>query len=579
MLARGSAAMRPFLLFLVLVLLGGAVAIWFGLQDDPPVPTGIAPPADGDRGDRPGAPATGSGDAAGRRAPQSGDAVATTPTELRQPVDLAATPTAHLRIVAAPGARPFAGAAVYRYHREGSEAAIAYSDADGLVALPLQQPEQLVIAAPGYLLRLSPTQLGSTAAEPQVVHLVADEFSRRITVSFTQPDGTRPDEVLVRLLPAPPAARELAPPPGLGDASPAVQRAWAEHTQIASLQAVPEVPVQLGPFGTDAVLRLGAQDTVAFAQDGAFVVEAATRDGTVARTTIEVGARAPRRVEIRLQRGAAIEGVVRNVDGAPLGDARVALAAGDPLGLVATTDADGRFRLAPLADGVHALDVRHRDTEPATTPPIEAGRRDVEVALTPLPPGTLRGRVRARPGLQPIEGAAVSILDRLGRPVTAQTDAGGWFALRTSGTDAVRLNVAARGFLPFAELVDPAAGAVDCDLLPASPEARLAAGLTGVLTGVVVDAEGRPASARTVRWQPDRAASAAFAPDRRVLAGGSLALPQFAPTGEDGAFRLETEHLGEGMLGVAAGGGLEGAVRVEAVPGKVVDNLRLHLRR
>jgi hypothetical protein len=97
--------------------------------------------------------------------------------------------------------QPLADAAVYRFHRANDEAALAYTDAQGRAALPLATAQQLVVALPGYLLRLSPTSPGSTAVAPQLVQLVADRWSLRCRFRFVLPDGSLPAEVRARVRP------------------------------------------------------------------------------------------------------------------------------------------------------------------------------------------------------------------------------------------------------------------------------------------------------------------------------------------------------------------------------------------
>lgn len=557
--------MRVLLLVLLSLSCIAIAAFFWGAPALPPAPAGVEP------GDPQGA-----GDWGFPAEPTAGDAVVTAAPELRQPQGLADRATAHLRVLAASDGAPLAGAAVYRYHRPGYEAALAYSDAAGDVALPLLQPEQLVVALPGHLLRLVPTQPGSTTDAPQLVRLVRDRFSARCVLEFALPDGSVPPEVLVLVQPAA-AHEDLPPPPALIGADEAERRAWLEHTQIAAVQTMPEVHVQLGSFNAATVHRLGGQDELWFAAAGSYALAAATAAGFVAQQAIAVQHGPPLRLRLVLQAGRAIAGTVVDGDGAPLEGARLVVRAGDPLGLVATSDLRGRFRLGPLGGGDYTLDVRHRDCEPWSGPGLAAGRSDVVIALQRLPAGTLRGQVSDRGTALPIAGARASIRDGAGDPVAATTDEGGWFALPRAGHDAMRLDVVARGYVPYAELVAADAPPLAVALLPLSTEARLAGGLTAVLRGTVVDERGQPLAGATVRWTPDRMAGPQLPADRRVLAGGALALPLVATTGQDGSFALETEHAGAGSLALA--GSRAEPLRLEIASGRTLSGLHLALAR
>jgi hypothetical protein len=85
------------------------------------------------------------------------------------------------------------------------------------------------------------------------------------------------------------------------------------------------------------------------------------RGPDVRATTIRTGlADRPRRA---MQELTHIGGVVRDEDGAPVADAWVAAPA---LARMATSDADGHFRLARVPPGTHEVRVRDRDGREAT---------------------------------------------------------------------------------------------------------------------------------------------------------------------------------------------------------------------
>jgi hypothetical protein len=184
--------------------------------------------------------------------------------------------------------------------------------------------------------------------------------------------------------------------------------------------------------------------------------------------------------------------------------------------------------------------------------------------------------VRRRPELEPVAGAAVAWQPNGATAAAATTAADGTFQLRTTGSGPARLAIQAPGCLLYAELADPGAAFADYDVLPGTTEARLAAGLSGVLAGAVIDAAGAPQAGVAVRWQPRHPTMPAGVPDRRVLAGGTLDLPLVVTTAADGSFALETHHFGAGRLALGDGGDAPGSsVETEVRPGVTTAGLRL----
>ncbi|MEO6596070.1 MAG: hypothetical protein ABIP94_15075, partial [Planctomycetota bacterium] len=356
---------------------------------------------------------------------------------------LADRPTACLLVVDHQSRLPIAGAAVRRV-QGGAE--IAFSDDKGLANLPLKDREQLAVVFDDYLVRLVPTQLGSTEVDPQQVLLVRDVWSWRRRLQFVAQDGPLAADAFVRFRPVDGSARVPSPIPP-GDA--VLQRAWTEHTMLAGLPVCGDVPVQLGIYSADRVHRLANEAEVRFVAPGNFSIEVATMTGLVARVDLRVDGApggTPPTVRITLEPGTYVGGVVQSaVDGTPLADAGLTVQGGDPLALLSTSQADGTFHIGPLLGGPVTLNVRHGDHEPFAFGPFVSPADDVRIALQPLPASTLRGRVRARPGLQPIAEATIVWTPSAGAAVTARAGADGTFLLRATGTTASRLAVQAPG--------------------------------------------------------------------------------------------------------------------------------------
>ncbi|MBL8748601.1 MAG: hypothetical protein JNK78_05535 [Planctomycetes bacterium] len=550
-------------LAVVALLLVVAVVGWFATSgsSDPRPDAGAR--GSGELGEPPAGPAAAVGVPAGTVAIRAND-------ERPPAAGLADAPTACIVVVEYGTSTPVAGAAVRRV-ANGDE--IAFTDDQGKALLALKEREQLAVVRDGFLLRLAPTEVGSTEQAPQRVQLVRDRWSPRLVLSLRAPDGSAVVDAFVRFRgdATPAAAPSPVPPRDV-----VVERAWIEHGMLAGRPVCGDVPVELGTYAEGRVHRLANEQEIRFVVPGAYEAEIATLGGFVARTRVLVAAGpSPQRVEVRLVAGERIAGTVVGADGAtPVTGATVSVDGGDPLGLVATTSATGAFELAPVLPGPTTLAIRHVDHEAKALGPLAPPVGNLRIQLVPLPASSIRGRVRSRPGLLPIAGATVSWMVVGAAPVTAKTGADGTFVVRATGKEPARLVVRAIEHITYAELVDPGAAFADYDLLPATLDARLAAKLSALLEGVVVDSQGLPAAGVTLRWEPTARAAPDFVPGRRVLEGGALDLPLFATTGQDGAFRLETHHFGPGRL-VAAGGAAGPGLDAVATPGTASTGLRL----
>jgi hypothetical protein len=206
-----------------------------------------------------------------------------------------------------------------------------------------------------------------------------------------------------------------------------------------------------------AELAPGAAETTESDRDGRFQFAAlpagtfrfTARDGehapgTSALVTLD-GASARDGVEITLPAGAAIAGVVRSAEGAPVAGALVRVAARDAGPLAspevrqATSDGEGRFRIAGLPRrAVDVVAVAEEGASEITTVELTT---DAELTLTLALAGVIAGLV-VDPAGEPIAGAQVWAVPNLalrgGRaqdfalrgPLREVTDAGGRFELR-----------------------------------------------------------------------------------------------------------------------------------------------------
>ena len=510
-------------------------------------------------------------------APQTGSAQPGPAVELRVPVDLADRATAFLEVVDLDTAVPIEGAAVYRFQREEPEVALGYTDANGIVALPLREPGQMLVAREGYLMRLSPTQLGSTESRPQKVQLVPDSFSRRCRFRFVLPDGQTPEQVRGRFAPArDEAGKEQIRPLVIRDRSEIVRRAWSEHATVAAVHPLEDLHLQAGQHNAEVVHVLSGADEVLFVQPGIYDYEFATVSGFVARGQLDTERLGVTDFVVALQPGLAVSGAVYDEDGtAPIAGAMVLIAGGDPLQLRATTDVSGAFQIGPLAGGDYRLDIYHRDYEQLQCGPYRAGPGEATIRLTKLPAVAIRGRVLGLPDRQPVAGATASTPDTLGQPLSVSSDLEGFFTLSVGGRESRKVTVGAPGYLAHVEMLEPGSAITEIELWPLATETRVSKGLTALLSGIVVDRFGAPVAGKQVQFVPDRPAPGPSIGSRRILQGGSASLPTRATTSVEGGFALETLQAGKGMLVVVDGREVAAGVPVVVELGRVVGGIRI----
>jgi hypothetical protein len=239
---------------------------------------------------------------------------------------------------------------------------------------------------------------------------------------------------------------------------------------------------------------------------------------------------------------------VTDLAGKALADAQVSVQGSEPLGLRSTTGQDGTFTIGPLLNGAITLLARHGLHAPIAFGPVLAPAQDVQIKLRALQRTPLRGRVRSRPDHQPIALATIIWQVPNGAAITAKTAADGTFELRAAGDVAAKLLVQAPGYTTYAELVDPGAAFANYDVWPAATAARLNKGVTATLEGVVFGKNGFPIANASVRWTPQVRTNHIGMPGRRILAGATLYLPGVATSDSSGAFVLETNQFGSGVV-------------------------------
>ena len=243
-------------------------------------------------------------------------------------------------------------------------------------------------------------------------------------------------------------------------------------------------------------------------------------EGTV---TVEPGT-AEARLDLHFGGGHALSGVVLR-NGEPLADAGVLLG-GTGDGQTASTDHQGGFRFAGLADGSYVLTV----VTPGDAHHIEkvelSGDQTIRVEMRTA---SLSGRVIDAADASPVAGAGIFLKDAAARVsyfANATTDSRGTFHLPEIGEGAWTMTVSKDGYAPAERKVD-----VGGDSPPGDLEIRLDA-----TDGLTVEAQLASGGL------PDRLNVAALDGNGNVVVSGSY------PSGEGGRTRLANVPAGSWML-------------------------------
>lgn len=156
-------------------------------------------------------------------------------------------------------------------------------------------------------------------------------------------------------------------------------------------------------------------------------------------------------VELVLKPGFVVAGsVVEDATGDPIADAALRLGSRhfgstDPL---ATTDAEGNFRIAGAEDGPNTLTVQAPGHAPGTTE-LTIGPDLAPITFRLGPGHTIRGRV-VDPEGRPVPGAQATVDEWRGKRILglrARVDATGRFALEDAPNDAVVVQLWAEGYM------------------------------------------------------------------------------------------------------------------------------------
>ncbi len=296
------------------------------------------------------------------------------------------------------------------------------------------------------------------------------------------------------------------------------------------------------------------------------------KTGTWRGEVPERGAAGP--AEIRLERGATLEGRVLDADGNPVGGARVSTSAGAPdfmggLGWMgrsgSRSDGDGRYRLSGLETGVHEVRATTEDDTAETSVRFEVQPGANRLDLILRAGVEVSGHVRDDAGL-PIAGAEMELFSMPGGVLHTLSAADGSFRFTHVPDGSHRLTARKRGLAPAHQELEVAG-----QPLPGL-DIRLAAGGTitgrllglspGDLEGIRIDALGETEGRTGVVHQDGTYRVRELAPGEWTV-GATLASGRSAR----GEVRLEP-GMTEAILDLDLGGhlNLSGVLRIDGAP-------------
>ncbi|HLU38091.1 MAG TPA: hypothetical protein VK081_01825 [Planctomycetota bacterium] len=470
-----------------------------------------------------------------------------------------ATGTVIVRVVDAATRATIEGARAIDLH-EGEPCSTP--GADGTLSVADLPPGRVAFAADGYLAKLP--RPGDADAEALVaarrqgvaeIALQRDDFTLPCTLRFVGPDGEPLSGLVcygVQCLDQPPPDALSFPTVRLAPGARvdrSLAEAWQRHVAVQPVLGEGAAPLHLGVHSHGRTFEAtDGETTLRIVAAGRYRIDAVASEAGLAGSQdayLASDARGP--IVVRLQAGRFLHGIVVDAgDGQPVAGARLRLLGGawTPHG-EGETGTDGGFRLGPLPMSRVTVGVQsRRHLDLSTTAVVGEPQR---LVLTPRPVRVVRGFVRRRPVLQPVEGAEVILRSGQETDARAVTGADGAFVLETA-LEVPELVVRAAGFLPWIERVDEAVEGYSCDLLPADAAGRLAAGLTAIVEGKVVDARGEPVAGIPVQLFADEVAIPEGIPGRAILEGHVLPLRPLAVTAADGTFELEWHRAGSVRL-------------------------------
>jgi hypothetical protein len=333
---------------------------------------------------------------------------------------------------------------------------------------------------------------------------------------------------------------------------PQLAEAWRQHAMVTALPAFQKLPHHFGVDSAQTVFECDGAIALRCVATGPYLLEARTA-AEVARLQVFVPAYQERPLVVRLEPARVLRGMVVDAErGTPVEAVEVAVRDGGLGPAPATSDAGGAFQLGPLSRAPVTVHARKTGYAEAEVGPVSAGDEPVRVLLRPHARREIHGRVRTRLGGRPLPGASVAARGGGAVDGTAVTGADGTFTLMTALEDP-EVVVRADGHVEWVEVIAPGGPAVDFDLIPARPDARVAAGLSALLSGRVLGPDGKPAAGVPIALHCEQPPQLTGIAGRRILSGALVPGEPMRVADADGRFVLECTQPGPARLVVVDG--------------------------
>ncbi len=417
------------------------------------------------------------------------------------------------------------------------------------------------------------------------VRLEPDRFTVPFALHFLEPDGSPAKDVTFRIAcvddPKPGGRSVPTARTGSSRVEPSVRRAWEKHYRLClSGGGLTKKLVHLGIDSDLFDFHCGFEATVGFVANGYYAIIARSAAGGFCDREFQVTLKQEQPLTVQLEKGLYLKGQLLGLPAEkPVGGATVLVKEAGTVVHMAESDAAGRFRIGPWNRRRVHLEITHNWYQPKTVGPVVASAEDLVARLQPRPVRQIRGVVRRRPSLQPVAGARVVVWIQGIEEVTTSTDELGRFVV-SSPIKEPQLHIHAKGFVSYKEIINAEASTQTCDLLPDTTEVRVRVGLTALLSGTVIDDDGKLAAGEIVQIMPAKEPTLAGINGKRILEGGALALSRTVFTDSRGCFALEWGHAGEARLVAVKGLVAENAGRyVNVVLGRHHRDIQLILGR
>ena len=429
---------------------------------------------------------------------------------------------------------------------------LASTDEKGVGRVSNPRLNSLVFGADGYLLEHyfdRPDKVRAMAQQHnqhgyvQIV-LEPDALTLPCQLRFTDQSGSLVEGVSFEVvwLGAPTPTSVTIPKiyAGSGFIRPELRSAWRRHVLLSTMRS-PDFNPEMLHFGAQSANETYSCQGVAdirLVAEGSYRIEARS-EGLVAQQVIDVQGPSPEPIAIELRPGVHVGGRVLSAEGSNSVAGAIVVVSRDGRILASgESGSSGEFQLGPMDPNQITLKVRHPRYAPFEKAGLYPGPGTVDVALQPLPKHTVRGLVQLRPLGKGIQGARVQLTSGLGVASETVTDAQGRFEIASTLMEPT-VEVFAKGYLDYAEMLNANGEPVRIGLIPDQPRARQQAGLSSLITGRVEDSKRQPVPNCPVHIQPHTPASVTGVPGRRIIRGAAIPIATMGVTDADGVYLIE----------------------------------------